>query len=232
MAKMLVEDIGHTSVMGSPLYMAPEVIQGDQSSLETWSYPGDIYAYAITLYGIYAGKEWKPPGATNQLQLRKKIVAEMLRPERVKEKMNDDVWKLLQRMWHHSPEARPTAREVADLLEQPRFWVTGTNQDKFHEYVAFLEREGGEGRVESMEDWTHLLENSKSARVMADMLAAGPFKDSITGRVAQAMGIISGTGGVPDENVIRLVKDCLDELGSLHPKRLNDPWASGARAKH
>jgi serine/threonine protein kinase len=229
MAKMLVQDTGHTSMMGSPLYMAPEVIQGDQSSLETWSYPADVYAYGITLWGLYAGREWSgAPNIRSIHQLKQRIVAGTLRPERVRDKMNDDVWKLLQRMWHGCPDARPTAREVADLLEQPRFWLSGTDPAKFGEYVTFLETEGSEGRVESIEEWAHLLENSKSANEMAAPLRTGPFKDSVTGRVAQAMGIISGVGGVPDENVITRVKACLDELGYLHPKRLNDPKAVGA----
>jgi hypothetical protein len=63
--------------------------------------------------------------------------------------------------------------------------------------------------------------NSKSARLIAAELEKGPLANTLSGKVAHAIGYVSGKGGIVNEDVLRAVKTCLEEKGCLDPEVIN-----------
>jgi serine/threonine protein kinase len=136
MAKMTTPD-GMTEMMGSPLFMAPEVL--DSQSGE-WGYSADVYAFAISCYqiaGIKGG--WPPAGVHAFSQLKAKII-QGRRPD-LKQFGKSGFGKLLERMWAQAPAQRPHFREVADELAKPENWLPQVNAKLFEEYVRWLKNE-------------------------------------------------------------------------------------------
>jgi hypothetical protein len=220
LAKMIEDDPSQTSAVGSPLFMAPELIGAeDETMSDAFSFPVDVYAYAISLQQLYAGKDWVPPNVRTAALLGRRIVNDNLRPPRPPG-LSDDLWKLLTKMWHKEPAQRPTFAEVVTALEQPRYWVPGTIAEKFSEYLEYVQREEGRG-VAVIEDWQNMLANSSSAKALAAELAKETYGASLAARMAHAIGIISGEGGQVNEEVVRAVQVCLDEKGYLDPAVIN-----------
>jgi serine/threonine protein kinase len=217
MAKMVDDNLDVSAAMGSPICMAPEVLTASQEDWDSIA-PADVYAYAITLWMLYAGKEWDHNTRARH-QFFSKVVRGM-RPPKM-EAITPELWNLLQRMWHADYKKRPKFAEVASLLEQPKFWLPGTDAKRFDDYVTFLEREAGHTTYNSMDEWKEYLMNTKSARQVAAELEKGPLAKTLTGKVAHAIGYVSGKGGTVNEDVLRVVKTCLEEKGCLDPEVIN-----------
>jgi serine/threonine protein kinase len=217
MAKMMDDSPDMTAAMGTPACMAPEILttrQEDRDSI----LPADVYAYAITLWMLYTGKAWEVKTRSRH-EFFKRII-KGLRPEKT-EPITPELWKLLQRMWDADFKKRPRFPEVASLLEQPKCWLPGTDAKRFNEYVTFLEKEAGRMTYDSLGDWKEHLLNSKSARQVAAELENGPLAKTLTGKVAHAVGYVSGKGGMVNEEVLRVVKTSLEEKRCLDPRIIN-----------
>jgi serine/threonine protein kinase len=136
MAKMTSED-GMTYKMGSPLWMAPEILD---KRCGVWGYPADVYAFGISCFQIAVGKMiWPPAGIRNNTMLTRRII-EGLRPDR-KQLANTGFGQLLERMWDRNPSARPTFQEVAEELLNPTNWLSGVNAQEFTEYTNWLKNQ-------------------------------------------------------------------------------------------
>ena len=99
----------HQSI-GTPLYMAPEVIRR-----ETISSAVDIYSLGATLYYVLMGR---PPYVAEEMRevLRQHLHSD---PPKLQEYLPDcspNLASLVQRMMAKEPGARPTATEVAAIL--------------------------------------------------------------------------------------------------------------------
>jgi serine/threonine protein kinase len=96
-----------TSVVGTPLYMAPEV-----SSDQPVTSAADIYSAGVILYELVSGSV--PFTGSNTLAvLRQHSDVPPLRPPEA----SGRTWFLLSAMLDKDPKARPSAEEVRDLLD-------------------------------------------------------------------------------------------------------------------
>jgi serine/threonine protein kinase len=136
MAKMAQEDYKMTNTMGSPVYMAPEILN-KQSGV--WGYPADVYAFAISCYQIAGGTKWPPSWIRQISQLSKEII-KGTRPD-VRGFSDRGFATLLENMWANNPTERPTFKGVADALKEPENWLAGVDRQKFTEYTTWLENQ-------------------------------------------------------------------------------------------
>jgi hypothetical protein len=124
----------------------------------------------------------------------------------------------LVRIWDGDPAKRPRLDEVPSLLEQLRFWVPGTDEAKFPEYVTFLEHEAIVMPSEAMKEWVDELAKVKSARLLAERLED---VTGLGGKVALALRIMAGSEGEVNREVFDMVMECLDVDRYLVPEKIN-----------
>ncbi|KAG0630068.1 hypothetical protein M758_1G151800 [Ceratodon purpureus] len=99
---------------GTRAWMAPEVIgkEGDESKLYTWS--ADVYSFGMTCYEIITGEI---PFGT--VMGRARALPEMIcaghRPV-IPDYCPDDLREMMMKCWAHSPEDRPTFKEIRQTL--------------------------------------------------------------------------------------------------------------------
>src|SRR5689334_14462006 len=83
--------------------------------------PSDMFAFAMTFYQIIVGKLPFYEGTTNILRVEsnQEIVKEWIkdgeRPFKL-ERMQDDIWQLIEKAWRQVPEDRPTFKEMAEEI--------------------------------------------------------------------------------------------------------------------
>lgn len=115
----LAEGVGpatRTSLMlGTPLYMAPEVIDNDEVTSAA-----DIYGLGIVLYELCCGTV--PFVANSPWAIMK--AHQTMDPGRP-ELIPDPVWDLIRQCTAKAPQHRPSARELKDRLEGMRPQLTG-----------------------------------------------------------------------------------------------------------
>jgi hypothetical protein len=104
------------------------------------------------------------------------------------------------------------------LLEQPSFWVPRTDEAKFPEYVTFLEHEAIAMPSGSMKEWVNELAKVKSARPLAERLRD---VTELSGKVALALGLMSGSEGEVNREVLDMVMECLDVDRYLVPEKID-----------
>jgi serine/threonine protein kinase len=98
-----VEGAAHTQMIGTPAYVAPELVAGRPPSAAS-----DVYALGITAYELFAGRTPFPSESRDALNLAHLDQAPA-RPDG----MADDVWGLVVACLAKSPDARPSAAEAA-----------------------------------------------------------------------------------------------------------------------
>jgi hypothetical protein len=214
-AKMMLG--GNTWTVGSPKYMAPEVLRAKRSSeaRDIWSFPADVYAFAIIAWELLAGGDWELPTLSSFDLLEQRIVRGLRPPRR--HSISTLHWELLTKMWDGDPDKRPTFDAVCRMLELPRYWIDGVDQDRFLRYVRYVEAEEGREREAGME-WQEYLTQSASAKALVAKLMA---EESFEGMVVRLMGIMCGTGTGLNEEVREVVANCLDTQEFLVPAIIN-----------
>lgn len=123
-----------TGQIGSPAYMAPELLSEDQ--LE---YKGeiDVYAFSMILFEIASGKVPYSELDVGPFSLTRRVL-DGYRPER-KEGINDKMWRLIEKCWDQNPTERYSFEELFDLfsndftyLDQP------VNAEEINNYLRSL----------------------------------------------------------------------------------------------
>lgn len=113
-----------TSSIGTPNYMAPEFIQGEDYDL-----PVDVYSYGIILWEMlteevpFAGKE------SHNIILM--VVIQHLRPP-IPENIPTNLKKLIELCWSQDPQDRPTFEHITSLFENKKVEFPGTDQNEFN----------------------------------------------------------------------------------------------------
>lgn len=104
---------GHYGVVGTPCYMAPEVLKEVPYGVKA-----DVFSFAVVLCelvtGEYPFKEGTCPQSTNNFE---KAIVEGLRPP-MPIGCPPDLALLMQECWADNPESRPAMDDVVDRLEK------------------------------------------------------------------------------------------------------------------
>lgn len=124
-----------TGEKGTPLYMAPELLRGD----EHYDPSVDVYAFSILTYEIVSNKE-------PYFELGEKVtpytfmdkVIKGYRPKRVPG-ITDKMWNLLCRCWSGEAKERPTFEYIFNELSKDRSYFSEFFDEKeFNEYLDVL----------------------------------------------------------------------------------------------
>jgi TPR repeat protein len=128
----VTETAAQSQRCGTLLYLAPEVYNDDPETECRYSFPADVFSYAMVFYEILEGKY--PMSSQN-------IAAASKSRPKFSKITNENHKQLLRNTWAHLPEKRLRFPEIAKLLEQEEFWLPGTNREEFLAYKAWLDGE-------------------------------------------------------------------------------------------
>ncbi|GAB1227985.1 hypothetical protein ENUP19_0367G0018 [Entamoeba nuttalli] len=107
---MLMTNMTFTKGVGTPMYMAPEVLKKEHYKL-----PSDIYSFAITMYEVSI---WRNPFPKEQFKYPWEIadfISEGKRPR--KEDIIDDwLFDLIEHCWNQNPKERYNANQIVDVF--------------------------------------------------------------------------------------------------------------------
>ncbi|OHT12442.1 hypothetical protein TRFO_17715 [Tritrichomonas foetus] len=116
---------------GTPLYQAPELIQGEDEELTNLV---DVYAYGIIVFNVLTGLPFS--NKTNAFQLMQDTV-KGVRPT-IPDFVPPQFRQLIVYCWSPVVKERPTFIEIVENLENPDFALEGTDMDEFFQYVNYL----------------------------------------------------------------------------------------------
>jgi serine/threonine protein kinase len=105
-----------TGGAGSPLYMAPEVIEGTR-----YSNKADIFSFGILLYELVTGKQPLQNSGGNPFKLFSKITSGAREP--IPNSVESLTADLISRCWDGDPDHRPTFLEIFEELRDIRFEI-------------------------------------------------------------------------------------------------------------
>ena len=129
-----------TGKIGTPLYMAPEMMEEEHYGSSV-----DVYSFAILAYEIVTGKEpFSERGKSIKLaELARKVMSGG-RPkftEGVTEKMKE----LITQCWNHDYKERPSFQEIFDKLSTDfTYFDEDVDEDEVNEYIEVLKEEAEE----------------------------------------------------------------------------------------
>jgi serine/threonine protein kinase len=126
-----------TMGIGTPFLMAPEVYDSDDYTAAV-----DVYALAVTMWmaftdrlvGDFQGGERAVDGEQFVRKIRNG--ERLVKPGRCP----DCWWEVISVGWSHSPDERPTAGRIAEMLEDPQFVLEPEKRDEYLEYIQEIKR--------------------------------------------------------------------------------------------
>jgi serine/threonine protein kinase len=125
-----------TMNLGTPLFMAPELMQDDSIPYDT---KVDVYAFAMTVFRSFANESemifenGKSLGSCSFDEFIESV-REGQRFRRA-ERIPDACWELIQHGWDNNPSMRPTFEEICTAMENPVFAL---EPDKVEDYLAYV----------------------------------------------------------------------------------------------
>jgi serine/threonine protein kinase len=133
LAKHVTADqMRQTAMAGSPVYMAPELVRGQEYSVKV-----DVYAFGILAFELLT-TSMAFMSFSNGQELGAQTVKGLRPPEgEIPEKLRD----LVVQCWADKPTDRPTFRSILEWLGKAENWweqSVGVRPDAFNEYVAKL----------------------------------------------------------------------------------------------
>ncbi|BFU21946.1 protein kinase domain containing protein [Entamoeba histolytica] len=109
---MMMTNMTFTKGIGSPIYMAPEVLNHQHYKM-----PSDIYSFSITMLQIIT---WQDPFPKSEFKFPWKI-AEFIstgkRPVIIQE-VEEDIKEIIEKSWQQEPKERITIDEIVRMLER------------------------------------------------------------------------------------------------------------------
>ncbi|GAB1228000.1 hypothetical protein ENUP19_0368G0009 [Entamoeba nuttalli] len=108
---MMMTNMTFTKGIGSPIYMAPEVLNREHYKMES-----DIYSFSMTMLQIIT---WQDPFPKSEFKFPWKI-AEFIstgkRPVIIQE-VEEDIKEIIEKSWKQEPKERITIDEIVRMLE-------------------------------------------------------------------------------------------------------------------
>lgn len=134
-AKMQIVGVQNTMAIGTPYYMAPELLN------DTENYDGkvDVYAFAMLMYLTFSTtiefQGFKKPIRAAQQYLMQ--ISRQKRPQYV-DSIPPKYWDLIEQCWKHDPHERPDFEQITEMMRSDEFAIKEygqtTNLDELHEY--------------------------------------------------------------------------------------------------
>jgi serine/threonine protein kinase len=132
LAKIVTNSVKMTMAIGSPMFMAPELFDDDDSP----SFAVDVYAFGMLIYTMFTNQQIfkpgeKPPRGPQQLMMKVAKGERLMRPEGVP----DLFWNLITKCWSQAPAERPSFQELVNMmLTSDEYVFAGTDMAKYREY--------------------------------------------------------------------------------------------------
>ncbi|BFU26778.1 Protein kinase domain/Protein tyrosine kinase, putative [Entamoeba histolytica] len=108
---MMMTNMTFTKGIGTPVYMAPEVL-----NQEYYKMPSDIYSFSITMLQVIT---WKDPFPKSEFKFPW-LIAEFItmgkRPNIIKE-MEEDIKEIIENSWQQEPRERISIERIVRMLE-------------------------------------------------------------------------------------------------------------------
>lgn len=125
-----------TSGIGTPLYMAPELLKGD----EKYDKSVDVFAFAILAYEILTNKEpYSELGTNISLQSLTTKILSGYRPKFTDDSVTEKMKELLSNCWSEIPEERPTFDEIfLSLSTDLTYFKETVDRDEINDYIEIV----------------------------------------------------------------------------------------------
>lgn len=110
-SKHLSLDTNNTQNIGTPLYMAPEVING-----QPHSFLSDVYSFGVIVYYLYSNQMPNVNEPINKSIIKSDFVMQLL---------------------DENPENRPTFRQIVSLFltKKEKTWLDNVNEDEIEKFL-------------------------------------------------------------------------------------------------
>jgi serine/threonine protein kinase len=205
--------------IGTPLYMAPEVWKS-----ETYSFPADVYSFAMILYVLLEDKTAFLEGRLMDTQTLRNRVREGERPSL--KKTPEPLRRLLAQLWTMEPQERLTFQVIARKLEKRKYWLPNADEREFAAYKKWLDEEEGKLTKKSFSpDWLKDFDGVElNSRAVWNVLAIAGNGNSAA-QVGAAL--LNLTGAVGAVNVCEAVKLVRDLPNALYLMLLNKYFSEG-----
>lgn len=125
---------GMTAKIGTPNYMAPELIQSNDYDRKV-----DVYAFAMILYEMNENQRpFKQIKDVNEIF--KAVIQRNERPE-FSSATPPSMQKLIKRCWERDPDLRPTFEEIFDILASGKVAFPNTNRPNIAKFLKIIEKD-------------------------------------------------------------------------------------------
>jgi serine/threonine protein kinase len=127
--------------VGTPVYMAPELLAQQSGSEAGYSRPVDVYSFGILVYEVLSGQvAFSERGKIAAVALQQ-LILEGQRPNWDRGKPVEEKWKRwVETLWEQDPEKRPTFMDICAEPDKLKF--DGCDEAEFNAYkekvLAFL----------------------------------------------------------------------------------------------
>lgn len=121
-------------IIGTPIYMAPEIFK-----CEPYTYKVDVYAFAIIAYELITEK---PPFDVNILTSKRKLSKNVINGVRPNlSKFDISIQFFLNKCWSNNPLERPTFSEIIKTIEYlVDFGCIKINIPELYKYISLLDK--------------------------------------------------------------------------------------------
>lgn len=141
-----VEDAILSTQIGTPIFLAPEIVEIGQYGIEV-----DVYSFAIMAYCLLTGQQ---PYPTSGFTYQKIIKGERPKTENI---VSPYVKNFLEKAWNGNPSERPTFDEIINMMTDKRF--IESYSPIIDEVIKYLEI-FGEEFVEIQQNLKHVFESN------------------------------------------------------------------------
>lgn len=134
LAKMMTKPkMRQSMVSGSPIYMAPELMEQKEYNTKV-----DVYAFAIMLYELLTETL-----AFDDITSVQKLVTDVCRGKRppIPKTMNDTYRDLITKCWSDKANSRPSFRRICSWMEEGKLNLPGADLQAFRAYVEKTKQE-------------------------------------------------------------------------------------------